>query len=167
MITLFSTKSIFSASLDVYTWGDKENGVAGHGDVEGQYIIALYHMVLNIDCVILSIGHQYVPRRVVALEGAGVTHISACGFHTAAMTGVSISRSGCYLFGFFSRSLGSLPLLIFLSFFVPPPPQIHGDLFSTADTPLCLSVPCYVSSHRRGWEFVHVGRGQVWTAGPR
>ncbi|GLE06225.1 hypothetical protein PINS_up015467 [Pythium insidiosum] len=50
---------------DVYTWGDKENGVSGHGDTD---------------------GHQYLPRVVEELRGQHVKQISACGFHTAALT---------------------------------------------------------------------------------
>jgi RCC1 and BTB domain-containing protein len=50
---------------DVYTWGDKENGVAGHGDTE---------------------GHQYLPSAVEELRGKNIMQISACGFHTAALS---------------------------------------------------------------------------------
>uniref|UniRef100_K3WAD0 BTB domain-containing protein n=1 Tax=Globisporangium ultimum (strain ATCC 200006 / CBS 805.95 / DAOM BR144) TaxID=431595 RepID=K3WAD0_GLOUD len=59
---------------DVYTWGDKENGVSGHGDTEGQ---------------------QYLPCNVEELRGKSIKQISACGFHTAAL-----SESGdVYTFG--------------------------------------------------------------------
>jgi RCC1 and BTB domain-containing protein len=51
-------------TLDVYTWGDKENGVSGHGDTE---------------------GHQYTPRIVDTLKAHQVRQIAACGFHTAAL----------------------------------------------------------------------------------
>ncbi|KAF1777360.1 SKP1/BTB/POZ domain [Phytophthora cactorum] len=50
---------------DVYTWGDKENGVSGHGDTE---------------------GHQYLPCPVEELRGKSIVQISACGFHTAALS---------------------------------------------------------------------------------
>ena len=50
---------------EVYTWGDKENGVSGHGDTE---------------------GYQYLPRIVDALIGEKTTQVSACGFHTCALT---------------------------------------------------------------------------------
>ncbi|TYZ64576.1 hypothetical protein PybrP1_001487 [[Pythium] brassicae (nom. inval.)] len=50
---------------DVYTWGDKENGVSGHGETEGQ---------------------QYLPSSLEELRGKSVKQISACGFHTAALT---------------------------------------------------------------------------------
>lgn len=50
---------------DVYTWGDKENGVSGHGETEGQ---------------------QYLPCTVDELRGKRIKQISACGFHTAALT---------------------------------------------------------------------------------
>lgn len=51
----------------LYSWGDKENGVAGHGDLERE-------------------GHQYVPRAVERLAGKEVVELSACGFHTAVIT---------------------------------------------------------------------------------
>jgi len=54
----------------VYTWGDQENGVAGHGELE---------------------GHQYVPRLVEALREEKTVQVAACGFHTAALTGTSTS----------------------------------------------------------------------------
>lgn len=61
-------------NADVYTWGDKENGVSGHGDTD---------------------GHQYLPCIVEELRGKGIKQISACGFHTAAL-----SESGeVYTFG--------------------------------------------------------------------
>jgi RCC1 and BTB domain-containing protein len=53
-------------STDVFAWGDKENGVSGHGDTD---------------------GHQYLPSAVEELRGKYVKQISACGFHTAALTG--------------------------------------------------------------------------------
>lgn len=59
---------------DVYTWGDKENGVSGHGEIE---------------------GHQYLPRIVEELKGLGVQQVSACGFHTAALS----SSGDVYTFG--------------------------------------------------------------------
>lgn len=52
---------------DVYTWGDKENGVSGHGDGEGD--------------------HQYLPRVVEGIKGLKAKQISACGFHTAVLSG--------------------------------------------------------------------------------
>lgn len=51
-------------TLDVYTWGDKENGVSGHGDTD---------------------GHQYTPRVVDALKDKRICQISACGFHSSAL----------------------------------------------------------------------------------
>jgi len=47
---------------EVYGWGDKENGVSGHGETE---------------------GHQYTPRALQALRGVNVIGVSACGFHSA------------------------------------------------------------------------------------
>ena len=50
------------AFAEVYGWGDKENGVSGHGETE---------------------GHQYTPRALQALRGVNVIGVSACGFHSA------------------------------------------------------------------------------------
>ncbi len=50
----------------VYAWGDRDNGVSGHGD--------------NVD------GHQYFPKLLEALVDRGVCMVSACGFHTGAVT---------------------------------------------------------------------------------
>eukprot|EP00941_MAST-03F_sp_MAST-3F-sp1_P005053 g5053.t1 len=50
---------------EVYTWGDKESGVSGHGDTD---------------------GHQYYPRVVEGMMGHRVQQIAACGFHTACLT---------------------------------------------------------------------------------
>lgn len=47
------------------TIGDKENGVAGHGDTE---------------------GHQYTPKLLERLAGKRVVQLSACGFHTGCLT---------------------------------------------------------------------------------
>jgi len=47
------------------SWGDKENGVAGHGDTE---------------------GHQYTPKLLDRLSGKKVVQLSACGFHTGCLT---------------------------------------------------------------------------------
>ena len=49
----------------IYTWGDKENGVAGHGDVE---------------------GHQYKPKLLERLATKRIIQLSACGFHTGCLT---------------------------------------------------------------------------------
>ena len=57
--------AVVTAAGVVYTWGDCENGVAGHGETD---------------------GHQYAPRRLERLAQKCVSHISACGFHTAAVT---------------------------------------------------------------------------------
>jgi hypothetical protein len=51
--------------LKTHRWGDKENGVAGHGDTE---------------------GHQYTPKLLERLSGKHVVQISACGFHTGCLT---------------------------------------------------------------------------------
>jgi len=49
----------------LYSWGDKENGVAGHENTE---------------------GHQYTPKLVETLQGKVVVQLSACGFHTGCIT---------------------------------------------------------------------------------
>ena len=51
----------------VYSWGDRENGVAGHGEVEGHQ-------------------HQYKPKLIEKLKSMCVVQISACGFHTGCLT---------------------------------------------------------------------------------
>lgn len=57
--------AIITTSGAMYTWGDKENGVAGHGDTE---------------------GHQYTPKLLERLAGKRVVQLSACGFHTGCLT---------------------------------------------------------------------------------
>lgn len=47
--------AIVTAQGALYSWGDKENGVAGHGDVQ---------------------GHQYTPRLVERLAGKKVVQLS-------------------------------------------------------------------------------------------
>jgi RCC1 and BTB domain-containing protein len=49
----------------IYSWGDKENGVAGHASTE---------------------GHQYTPKLVDKLQNKNVVQLSACGFHTGCIT---------------------------------------------------------------------------------
>eukprot|EP00984_Skeletonema_dohrnii_P007149 scaffold2581_cov84-Skeletonema_dohrnii-CCMP3373.AAC.4 len=55
-------------------WGDKENGVAGHGDTE---------------------GHQYTPKLLERLSGKKVVQLSACGFHTGCLT----DQGECFTWG--------------------------------------------------------------------
>lgn len=57
--------AIITSSGAIYTWGDKENGVAGHGDTE---------------------GHQYTPKLLDKLAGKRIVQLSACGFHTGCLT---------------------------------------------------------------------------------
>jgi len=59
---------------EVYSWGDHENGVTGHG---------------------MSESHQYVPRLVGALRGYNVVSLGACGFHS----GVVTAEGEVYTFG--------------------------------------------------------------------
>jgi RCC1 and BTB domain-containing protein len=59
---------------DVYSWGDHENGVTGHGATE---------------------SHQYAPRLIQALRGVNVVSIGACGFHSGAVT----AEGEVYTFG--------------------------------------------------------------------
>lgn len=57
--------AVITSTGALYTWGDKENGVAGHGDTE---------------------GHQYTPKLLERLANKRVTQLSACGFHTGCLT---------------------------------------------------------------------------------
>ena len=57
-----------------YLGGDKENGVAGHGDTE---------------------GHQYTPKLLERLSGKKVVQLSACGFHTGCLT----DQGECFTWG--------------------------------------------------------------------
>lgn len=57
--------AVITSTGAMYTWGDKENGVAGHGDVE---------------------GHQYTPKLLDRLAGKKIVQLSACGFHTGCLT---------------------------------------------------------------------------------
>ncbi|KAM3570285.1 hypothetical protein VYU27_007655 [Nannochloropsis oceanica] len=50
---------------EVYCWGDRENGVCGIGEMA---------------------EHQYIPRELSALKGIKMRQVSACGFHTAAIS---------------------------------------------------------------------------------
>ena len=59
--------AIVTSTGALYSWGDKENGVSGHGTTETE-------------------GHQYTPRLMERLSGKRVSQISACGFHTAVVT---------------------------------------------------------------------------------
>jgi len=58
---------IITSAGATYSWGDMENGVAGHGASE---------------------GHQYTPRLVERLAGKNIVQISACGFHTACLSDI-------------------------------------------------------------------------------
>ena len=60
----FNSQISFAIML-LFRWGDKENGVAGHGDTE---------------------GHQYTPKLLERLSGKKVVQLSACGFHTGCLT---------------------------------------------------------------------------------
>ena len=57
--------AVITSTGALYTWGDKENGVAGHGDTE---------------------GHQYTPKLLERLAGKTIVQLSACGFHTGCLT---------------------------------------------------------------------------------
>ena len=57
-------------------WGDKENGVAGHGDTE---------------------GHQYTPKLLERLGGKKVVQLSACGFHTGCLTDMGEVRTRTFM----------------------------------------------------------------------
>ena len=98
----------------VYTWGDRENGVAGHGETE---------------------GHQYEPRRLERLAHKRVAQISACGFHTAAVTdGGELYTWGEGKFGrlgHFSERNGHVPQLV-ESLLGKKPRQVSCGGFHTA-----------------------------------
>ena len=70
-IYLISVNAISAPFSQPTRWGDKENGVAGHGDTE---------------------GHQYTPKLLERLIGKHVVQISACGFHTGCLTDVGEVR---------------------------------------------------------------------------
>lgn len=57
--------AVITSTGALYTWGDKENGVAGHGDTE---------------------GHQYTPKLLERLATKRIIQLSACGFHTGCLT---------------------------------------------------------------------------------
>lgn len=57
--------AVVTSTGKLYTWGDKENGVAGHGDTE---------------------GHQYKPKLLETLGDEYIVQLSACGFHTGCIT---------------------------------------------------------------------------------
>jgi RCC1 and BTB domain-containing protein len=57
--------AVATATGKLYSWGDKENGVAGHGDSE---------------------GHQYTPKLLEKLSDETIVQLSACGFHTGCIT---------------------------------------------------------------------------------
>ena len=59
---------------EVYSWGDNENGVTGHGTTE---------------------GFQYSPRVINALRGYNIISVGACGFHS----GVVTSEGEVFTFG--------------------------------------------------------------------
>ena len=82
------TLCFFTATLG----GDKENGVAGHGDTE---------------------GHQYTPKLLERLSGKKVVQLSACGFHTGCLT----DQGECYTWGEVSEDtcmLATQTTLLFL-----------------------------------------------------
>jgi alpha-tubulin suppressor-like RCC1 family protein len=56
---------IVTSTGAAYSWGDMENGIAGHGMTE---------------------GHQCVPRLLEQLAGKKIVQLSACGFHTACLS---------------------------------------------------------------------------------
>jgi RCC1 and BTB domain-containing protein len=68
--------AVVTSTGALYSWGDKENGVAGHGDADIE-------------------GHQYTPRLVERLAGKRVVQLSACGFHTGCIT----DQGECFTWG--------------------------------------------------------------------
>lgn len=80
-----------TAAGALYSWGDKENGVAGHGDNSDNNNNANNNN--NINVIHNADGnntesHQYTPRLVERLAGKRVVQLSACGFHTGCLTDV-------------------------------------------------------------------------------
>jgi RCC1 and BTB domain-containing protein len=56
---------IVTSTGAAYSWGDMENGVAGHGAMD---------------------GHQCTPRLLERLATKRIVQVSACGFHTACLS---------------------------------------------------------------------------------
>jgi RCC1 and BTB domain-containing protein len=98
----------------LYSWGDQDNGVAGHGDVananqadvshhqhhhqQQQQQQQHHHGAANNQEGGLHqqhLSHQYLPRLVERLAGKRVVQLSACGFHTGCLTDVG----ECYTWG--------------------------------------------------------------------
>lgn len=94
---------------DVYTWGDKENGVSGHGDTN---------------------GHQYSPTCVSELVDKKIKQISACGFHTAALSGTCI----IYLAG-----------LLFLLYFISCQKAVKYTHLEKENSVVLVTIPNRIS----------------------
>jgi len=107
----------------LYSWGDKENGVAGHGEVE---------------------GHQYTPRLVERLAGKRIVQLSACGFHTGCLTDtLELYTWGgkCIRMAF---QFGVAPLLYF------PADPLSVVLLQRGSLVVLVTLPKATASHR-GW----------------
>lgn len=109
---------------DVYTWGDKENGVSGNGDTEGQ---------------------QYLPCNVEELRGKNIKQISACGFHTAALTGTDT----------WTRLFINISFVALGCVWVP---KLKNECLWLTHSRLSDAV-CRI------WRGIHVRRRQVWAPG--
>lgn len=86
----------------LYSWGDQDNGVAGHGDINGggngnngRVEIAANHQEGGLHQQQHQQQqqqnhnlHQYLPRLVERLAGKRVVQLSACGFHTGCLTDI-------------------------------------------------------------------------------
>lgn len=109
--------AVLTSTGALYTWGDKENGVAGHGDTE---------------------GHQYTPKLLERMAGKRVIQLSACGFHTGCLTDshevYTVSRVGevsrvAYVVSFYVVFISSYTVANAVSFFyrspsLPQPPTV-------------------------------------------
>jgi RCC1 and BTB domain-containing protein len=72
----------------LYSWGDREQGVSGHGDVLAVVAsnAAGASSSSSAQQQLLELGHQLVPKLVERLATKRVVQVSACGFHTGCLT---------------------------------------------------------------------------------
>jgi RCC1 and BTB domain-containing protein len=65
----------------LYSWGDREQGVSGHGDG-----IVVAAPAGAPSAALLDLGHQLIPKLVERLATKRIVQVSACGFHTGCLT---------------------------------------------------------------------------------
>jgi Regulator of chromosome condensation (RCC1) repeat len=81
----------------LYSWGDREQGVSGHGD--GGIVVAAPAGAPSV--ALLDLGHQLIPKLVERLATKRIVQVSACGFHTGCLTVRNQQRCGtCFLLFF-------------------------------------------------------------------